>query len=45
MSKLTDNYAAIAAATGFRYDAECNALYGQRDGFDIVLYAAASRYP
>lgn len=45
MSKLTDNYAAIAAATGFRYDAECNALYGQRDGFDIVLYAADSRYP
>ena len=34
MSKLTDNYAAIAAAIGFRYDAECNALYGQRDGFD-----------
>ena len=45
MSKLTDNYAAIAAAIGFRYDAECNALYGQRDGFDIVLYAADSRYP
>ncbi len=45
MSKLTDNYAEIAAAIGFRYDAGCNVLYGQRDGFDIVLYAADSRYP
>lgn len=45
MSKLTDNYTEIAAAIGFRYDAGCNVLYGQRDGFDIVLYAADSRYP
>lgn len=45
MSKQTDNYAAIAAAAGLRYDAGCNAMYGQRDGFDIVLYVADSRYP
>lgn len=45
MSKLTDNYTAIAAATGLRYDAESSALYGQRDGFDIVLYTTDSRYP
>ena len=45
MSKQTDNYAAIAAAAGLRYDAGCSALYGQRDGFDIVLYVADGRYP
>lgn len=45
MSKQIDNYAAIAAAAGLRYDAGCNAMYGQRDGFDIVLYVADSRYP
>lgn len=39
MSKQTDNYLALAAALGFRYDTENNVLYGRKDDYDIILYA------
>lgn len=45
MSKKTENYATLAAALGLRYDYVNNVLYGQRDGFDLVIYAADDRYP
>lgn len=45
MSKITDNYAELASALGLSYDSANNVIYGQREGFDIVLYAADSRYP
>lgn len=45
MSKVTDNYQALAAAVGLRYDGANNALYGQKDGYDLIVYAADSRYP
>ena len=45
MSKVTENYEALAAAMGLRYDGANNAIYGQKDGFDLIVYAADSRYP
>lgn len=45
MSKLTDYYAQLAASLGMRYDGVNEVIYGQRDGFDMILYAADSRYP
>lgn len=45
MSKQTDNYAALAAAVGFQYDIANNVLYGQKDSFDIIIYAADKQYP
>ena len=45
MSKKTDNYSALAAAVGLRYDSTNDVLYGQKDGFDLVIYAADSNYP
>lgn len=44
MSKQTDNYAVLAAAIGFRYDSANNVLYGQKDGFDMVIYAGDRNY-
>ena len=45
MSKVTDNYEALAAAVGLRYDGANNTIYGQKDGYDLIVYAADSRYP
>lgn len=45
MSKVTENYEALAAAVGLRYDGANNVLYGQREEFELVVYAADSRYP
>lgn len=45
MSKQTDNYFSLASALGFRYDAVNNVLYGQRDGFDLIVYAADAAHP
>lgn len=45
MSKATDNYEALAVAVGLRYDRTNNVIYGQRDGFDLMIYAEDSRYP
>lgn len=45
MSKRSDNYAALAAAVGLRYDEANNVLYGQKDGYDIIIYAENASYP
>lgn len=45
MSKISDYYSQLALSLGMRYDAVHEVIYGQRDGFDVVLYAADSRYP
>lgn len=45
MSKQTDNYSALASALGFRYDMVNNVLYGQKDGYNIIIYAADSASP
>lgn len=38
-NKYADDYMAVASAVGLRYDTENNVLHGQRDGYDIILYA------
>lgn len=45
MSRQTENYEALAAAAGLRYDALSETLYGQMDGFDVAVYAAQKSYP
>ncbi len=45
MSKLTENYEKLAQATGLRYDAVNELIYGERSGFQIILKASDSRYP
>ena len=45
MSKITDNYANLAAAIGFSYDAFTNTIYGTRNGYEILIYATDQRYP
>lgn len=45
MSKLTKNYEQLAVETGLRFDAARNVLYGQRDGFALIVYAANPGYP
>ncbi|MCM1190166.1 MAG: hypothetical protein NC541_12825 [bacterium] len=39
MSKQTKIYEAVAQATGFRYDALGQVVYGKADGFDVMIYA------
>lgn len=46
MSKQADNYEALAAASGLHYDRMNNLLYGQKGGYDLLVYAAdVGRYP
>lgn len=45
MSKLTDFYSQLAISAGMRYDAENNVIYGQKDGYDMVIYAGESQAP
>ncbi|MBD5483366.1 MAG: hypothetical protein HDR15_12720 [Lachnospiraceae bacterium] len=45
MSKQTDNYLALAPALGLRYDPLNQVLYGQRNGYDILIYAANPGQP
>lgn len=45
MSKLKDNYQELAQAVGMRYDGENNVIYGQKEGFDLVIYAADESLP
>ncbi|MDE6639885.1 MAG: hypothetical protein K2K63_05115 [Acetatifactor sp.] len=45
MSKISDYYSQLAASIGMRYDSENDVIYGQKEGFDLILYAADSRYP
>lgn len=45
MSKVTQNYEQLAMASGFRFDRERNVLYGLREGFELLVFAADARYP
>lgn len=45
MSKLSDYYSQLAASVGMRYDSENNVIYGQKEGFDLVVYAADRQTP
>lgn len=45
MSKATQNYEQLAMALGLRLDRERNMLYGLREGFELLIYAADERYP
>lgn len=45
MSKLADYYSQLAASVGMRYDSENNVIYGQKEGFDLVIYAADHQVP
>lgn len=45
MSKLIQNYEQLAASLGFRLDAVRKVIYGQRDGFEFMIYADNSSYP
>lgn len=38
-------YEALAAQTGLVFDAKNGVIYGQRSGFDVLVYAADGRYP
>lgn len=45
MSKITDNYANLSADIGFTYDASTNTIYGTKNGYEILIYAADPTYP
>lgn len=45
MSKVTDFYSQLAMSVGMRFDSENNVIYGQKEGFDLVVYAADSQVP
>lgn len=45
MSTLTEYYNQLALSLGMRYDIASNTIHGQRDGFDLLLYAADSNMP
>lgn len=43
--KVTDNYAALAAGLGMRFDSAHTAIYGERNGYEFVLYTTNTNYP
>ncbi len=45
MSKITDNYRQLAAGIGFGYDEPTKCIYGQRNGYEYLIYAFDQRYP
>ncbi len=45
MGKATQNYEQLGMATGLRLDRDRNMLYGLREGFELLVYAADERYP
>lgn len=45
MSKITNNYATLAAGIGFTYDELTNTIYGTRNGYELLIYASDQRYP
>ena len=40
MSKVMQNYEQLAMATGLRLDRDRKMLYGLREGFELLVYAA-----
>ena len=45
MSKVSDNYSMMASSLGMSYDSVNKVIYGQKDGYDLIIYAADSNYP
>ncbi|MCM1387310.1 MAG: hypothetical protein NC231_08290 [Bacillus sp. (in: Bacteria)] len=45
MSKLLQNYEQIAASLGLKLDAAKKVIYGQKNGFELLIYAENSQYP
>lgn len=45
MSKLLQNYEQIAASLGLKLDAAKKVIYGQKNGYELIIYAANSQYP
>lgn len=45
MSKQTDNYAAMASAAGLRYDDSNKVIYGNKCGYDLLIYAEDKSTP
>lgn len=43
MSKVTQNYEQLALAMGMHLDG--NVIYGERSGFEFLIYATDTRYP
>lgn len=43
MSKVTQNYEQLALAMGMYLDG--NVIYGERNGFELLIYATDARYP
>ncbi len=38
-------YEALAGNAGLTFDSGNGVIYGRRNGFDVIIYAADSRYP
>lgn len=45
MSKLVRVYEQLAVNAGLRFDASRKIIYGQKNGFEIMVYAANPNYP
>lgn len=45
MSKIAENYRQLALAVGLQFDEQQNVLYGEKNGYPLVVYAADSQYP
>ena len=45
MSKITENYKKLASGIGFTYDEFTNTIYGEKNGYELLIYATDQRYP
>lgn len=45
MSKKTDDYQALAEALGLNFDKTTDVLYGEKEGYDLALYASNVNLP
>ena len=44
-NRIRQSYEGAAAAAGLRFDEESGILYGNRGGYEVVLFAQNARYP
>ncbi len=45
MGKVQENYKELARTVGLQYDQRFNVLYGQKNGYDVLVTALDKRYP
>lgn len=45
MSKKTDDYMALAQALGLKFDKATEVLYGEKEGYQLALYAVNANFP